>query len=157
MRKMNGKRRSEKLDQMLAQLITDLTALGQCYCCRKWEGIGWRVALLAGWRKRVPRMEGALQQEYLLWVPSCRARASLHIPSGSTAGVLRGGQGEIVIHKYCFEHSPNSASFNPPNNPKRQVLSFAILQKGNTSIKVLTDLHTILLLVSGRTGIHTQG
>ena len=79
------------------------------------------------------------------------------MPSGSTAGVLRGRLGEIVIHKYCFEHSPNSASFNPPNNPKRQVLSSAILQKGNTSIKVLKDLHTILPLVSGRTGIYTQG
>lgn len=73
-------------------------------------------------------MEGALQQECLLWVPSGRARALLHTPSGSTAGVLRWGQGEIVIHKYCLKHSPNSASFNPPNSPKRQVLSFAILQ-----------------------------
>ena len=47
-------------------------------------------SIAGGVEEEVPRMEGALQQEYLLWVPSCRARALLHIPSGSTAGVLRG-------------------------------------------------------------------
>lgn len=109
---------SEKFDQMLGHLVTDPYSSGAVLPLLE-AGMEWmeRIELLVGWRKRAPKMEGALQQECLLWVPLCQARALSLVPSGSTAGLLSAVRGEIIIIEHSSKHSPNSASFSPPNNP----------------------------------------
>ena len=83
---------------------------------------GGAIELLVGWRKRAPKMEGALQQECLLWVPLCQARALSLVPSGSTAGLLSAVRGEIIIIKvriFCpLPTYLQAIKFNLPGDKK---------------------------------------
>lgn len=102
-------------------------------------------------------MQEALQQVYLLWVPSCRARALLHIPSGSTAGLLRGAEVKSSSTSTVSSTLQTMPHLILPTIPRGRFYLLPFYRQRNTSIKMLKDLHKILPLVSGRTGIHNQG
>ena len=114
---MNGKW-SEKLDQMLGQLVTDPSS-SRAVLLLEEVGRDWMEGSIAGGvEEECPKDGGGFAAGVSVVGAFIQSYSFVAYTFRIYCWTAEGGRGEIVIHKYCFKHSPNSASFNPPNSPE---------------------------------------